>query len=196
MWHIVSDYCVVVAYSCNPNCKIVFLFILLYLKCSIDFDTIKIIHTSLSSYCVKGNRCEWKMDCTSQVILFWSGWEQTEVSVTHRRTALGERFSFLLCFCYGAYRRKENKLMESLLNVIRAIIDMLPGRCKTINSSFSLWYLPSTPLFCPTVFHCQPDSHTEEGPLGDLGGPKESVSVMLTRNLWYRWLNWQQCVAQ
>lgn len=28
--------------------------------------------------------------------------------------------------------------MDSLLNVIRAIIDMLPGRCKTINSSFSL----------------------------------------------------------
>lgn len=35
--------------------------------------------------------------------------------------------------------------MDSLLNVIRAIIDMLPGRCKTINSSFTLWYLPSTP---------------------------------------------------
>lgn len=29
---------------------------------------------------------------------------------------------------------KENKLMDYLLNVIRAIIDMLPGRCKTISS--------------------------------------------------------------
>ena len=89
------------------------------------------------------------MDCTSQVILFRPGWEQIEVSVTRRHTALGELFSFLLCFCYGACRRKENKLMDSLLNVIRAIIDMLPGRCKTINSSLSLWYLPSTPLLSP-----------------------------------------------
>lgn len=73
--------------------------------------------------------------------------------------------------------------MDSLLNVIRAIIDMLPGRCKTINSSLSLWSLPSTPLLSLTVFHCQPDSRMEEGPLGGLGAPKESVSVMLTRNM-------------
>lgn len=135
-----------------------------------DLHTIKIIHTSLSCYCVKGNRCEWIMDCSvgkpPQVFLFWSRWEQIEVSVTHRHTALEELFSFLLCFCYGACRRKENKLMDSLLNVIRAIIDMLPGRCKTINSSLSLWYLPSTPLLYPTVFHCLPASHTEERPLG------------------------------
>lgn len=120
----------------------------------------------------------------SHFVLVWRG--QIEVSVTRRHTALGELFSFLLCFCFGACRSKENKLMDSLLNVIRAIIDMLPGRCKTINSSLSLWYLPSSPLLSPTVFHCQPHSHTEEGPRGGLGAPKESVSVMLTRNLRYR----------
>lgn len=90
------------------------------------------------------------MDCIvgkpSRVILFWASWEQIEVSVTRSLTALEELFSFLLCFCYGECRRKENKLMDSLLNVIRAIIDMLPGRCKTINSSLTLWYLPSTPF--------------------------------------------------
>lgn len=95
------------------------------------------------------------MDCTvgkpSQVILFWSSWEQIEVAVTGSLTALEELFSFLLRFCYGECRRKENKLMDSLLNVIRAIIDMLPGRCKTINSSLTLWYLPSTLLLSPTA---------------------------------------------
>lgn len=124
-----------------------------YLECNSDLHTIKMMHTSLSSCCVKGNRCEWIMDCSvgkpPKVILFWSRWEQIEVSVTPRHTALEELFSFLLYFCYGACRRKENKLMDSLLNVIRAIIDMLPGRCKTINSSLSLSLVPSlhpTPL--------------------------------------------------
>lgn len=42
--------------------------------------------------------------------------------------------------------------MDYLLNVIRAIIDMLPGRCKTINSILSLWYLSSTPLFTQHYF--------------------------------------------
>ena len=62
--------------------------------------------------------------------------------------------------------RKENKLMDSLLNVIRAIIDMLPGRCKTINStmlllvpSLSVHFSPSTP--CSSVSTASP-SHSEQ----------------------------------
>lgn len=74
--------------------------------------------------------------------------------------------------------------MDSLFNVIRAIIDMLPGRCKTINSSLSLsGTFPSTPLLSLTVFHCQTESHMEQGPLGGLSAPKESVSVIVTKNL-------------
>lgn len=62
----------------------------------------------------------------------------TEVSVSCRHAALAELFSFLHCFFHAACRKRKNKLMDSLFNVIRGIIDMLPGRCKTINSSLGV----------------------------------------------------------
>lgn len=86
--------------------------------------------------------------------------------------------------------------MDSLLNVIRAIIDMLPGRCKTINSSLSM--VPSLP---PTAF---PNSisllatltYGERATEGS-GSPRGVLSVMLTGNLQCRLLvvNCQQRVT-
>lgn len=79
------------------------------------------------------------------LVLVWLGADRGVCDTQTLRISAAFFFCFLLCLCRGACRRKENKLMDSLLNVIRAIIDMLPGRCKTINSSLALWYLPSTP---------------------------------------------------
>ena len=51
--------------------------------------------------------------------------------------------------------------MDSLLNVIRVIIDVLPGRCKTINSaSLSLHTLPYNSLLGCAVFYRFPLSHS------------------------------------
>lgn len=65
--------------------------------------------------------------------------------------------------------------MDSLLNVIRAIIDMLPGRCKTINSSFTLWYLPSTPQSDSPADNSGQTGVHRERPQGGPGSPEESV---------------------
>lgn len=75
--------------------------------------------------------------------------------------------------------------MDSLLNVIRAIIDMLPGRCKTINSSFTLWYLPSTPQSASLADNSGQTGVHRVRPRGGRGSPEESVSVMLTKTLGY-----------
>lgn len=49
--------------------------------------------------------------------------------------------------------------------------------------SLTLWYLSSSLLFSPTIFHCLTKSHWGEGPLGCIGTLKESVFVMLRTKL-------------
>lgn len=90
-------------------------------------------------------------------------------------TPLGELSAYCVFTRLACSReRGENKLMDSLLNVIRAIIDMLPGRCKTINSTPTTppppWFHGSSVPYFSACFHTQ-------GPLdGGVWGPQRSTA--------------------
>lgn len=88
-------------------------------------------------------------------------------------TPLGELSAYCVFTRLACSReRGENKLMDSLLNVIRAIIDMLPGRCKTINSNPHHSSTPLVPRQLCTLFLCLL-SHTGAPRRGGMGSPEK-----------------------